>query len=269
MRLSLLKLSTLCMPLSVALFSLVLGACSSQHLLVKRADFEAARQCLQAREEGQIQRREQQEQLLETLRLIQETLALQQQNDSLIHQLRRNAKASSSMTDAPGCKTPDGEASVSGDLLNKLVVGTNEPVALIDLGLVLDARIDTGATTSSLDARDIELFERDGEEWVRFKIEHPETGQLIPLERRRVRGVRIVQSSTEEAERRPVVQLQITLGTHTQLAEFTLTSRRHLESPLLIGRNVLRDVMLVDVGQSNITRPQTPAVPVNGRGGSE
>jgi len=270
MRLSLLKLSTLCMPLSVALFSLVLGACSSQHLLVKRADFEAAEQCLQTRQENQIQRREQQQALLETLGLIQETLALQQQNDSLIHQLRQRAKtSSSSVVDAPGCETPEREVPVSGDLLNKLVVGTNEPVALIDLGLVLDARIDTGATTSSLDARDIELFERDGEEWVRFKIEHPETGQLIPLERRRVRGVRIVQSSTEEAERRPVVQLQITLGTHTQLAEFTLTSRRHLESPLLIGRNVLRDVMLVDVGQSNITRPQTPAVPVNGRGGSE
>ena len=266
MRLSLSKL----MVLSLALLSLVLAACSSQHLLVKRADFETAEQCLQAREEGRVQRRAQQDQLLETLRLIQETLALKQQNDSLIHQLQQSAKTSTpSVADTPGCETPDGEISVSGDLLNKLVVGTNEPVALIDLGLVLDARIDTGATTSSLDARAIELFERDGEEWVRFKVEHPETGKLIPLERHRVRGVRIVQSSTEEAERRPVVQLQITLGPHTQLAEFTLTSRRHLESPLLIGRNILRDVMLVDVAQSNTTRPQTSGAAANGEGGPE
>jgi len=264
-----LSLSTF-MTLFVALLSLVLGACSSQHLLVKRADFEAAKQCLQARQEDRMQRREQQNQLLETLSLMQETLALQQQNDSLIHQLRQSAKISPpSVVEAPGCEQPERELSAPGGLLDKLVVGTNEPVALIDLGLVLDARIDTGATTSSLDARDIELFERDGEEWVGFKVENPQTGKLITLERQRARGVRIVQSSSEEAERRPVVRLRITLGSHTQLAEFTLTSRSHLESPLLIGRNVLRDVMLVDVAQSNITRPQTSEAPAEGRDGVE
>ena len=258
------------MTLLMALGSLLLGACSSQHLMVKRADWERAQQCLQGQSERQAQLQEQQNQLLDTLVLIQETLALQQQNDSLVQQLRQSAKVSPPSTSGQTCCGQlERDLSGSGDLLNKLVVGTNEPVALIDLGLVLDARIDTGATTSSLDARAIELFERDGEEWVRFKVEHPETGELIPLERQRVRGVRIVQSSTEEAERRPVVQLQMTLGPHTQLAEFTLTSRRHLESPLLIGRNILRDVMLVDVGQSNITQPQISEAPANGQGGSE
>lgn len=48
--------------------------------------------------------------------------------------------------------------------------GRYEWVLLPELDRTLVRRSDTGAYTSSLSAKDIELFQRDGEEWVRFRL---------------------------------------------------------------------------------------------------
>lgn len=151
-------------------------------------------------------------------------------------------------------------ASSSLRLGGKLVVGARERLLLIDPGFVYVARIDSGAETSSLDARNIRRFERDGQDWVRFDIPIPNTdGDHLTLEREIVRNVRILQSNDEEYERRAVVELQFAIGDHQQQAEFTLTDREHLSNNILIGRNVLRDVMLVDVGKEFTHElPETP-----------
>jgi hypothetical protein len=132
------------------------------------------------------------------------------------------------------------------------MVGQLEQVWLQNLQLALPARIDTGAETASLDARNIELFERNGRRWVRFEIQHPETGDAIQMERKLKRMVAIIQSNTAESERRPVIKLGVTIGHISQTAEFTLSDRSHLDYQLLIGRNILQDVMLVDVSEKNI-----------------
>jgi len=142
---------------------------------------------------------------------------------------------------------------------SKLLVGEVEHVFLPNLGIELPARIDTGATTSSLDAKNIQTFERDGNSWVRFTLTNPETGEVSEVERLRSRRVRVVQSNTDEPERRPVIELLITVGRVTQLAEFTLSDRSHLRYPVLIGRNILQDVMVVDVSQSDIAPYERPA----------
>jgi hypothetical protein len=140
----------------------------------------------------------------------------------------------------------------------KLVVGQLEQVWLQNLQLALPARIDTGAETASLDARNIELFERDGRRWVRFEILHPDTGKPLLMERKLKRMVAIIQSNTAEAERRPVIKLGVTIGSISQTAEFTLSNRSHLDYQLLIGRNILQDVMVVDVSKKNIAPYVTP-----------
>ena len=140
----------------------------------------------------------------------------------------------------------------SADSTSKLLVGQLEQVWMQNLNLSLPARIDTGAETSSLDARNIELFERNSRRWVRFEILHPETGEPLPLERRLKRMVTIMQSNLPDSERRPVIKLGITIGTISQTAEFTLSDRSHLEYQVLVGRNILKDVMVVDVSKENI-----------------
>nr|WP_242464758.1 RimK/LysX family protein [Halorhodospira abdelmalekii] len=136
------------------------------------------------------------------------------------------------------------------------VLGEIEPAQIDPPGVQLDARIDTGANTSSLDARNIEPFERDGEPWVRFEIVDPAREERFALERPRARVSRITQAAG--AEERPVVELHVTVGEISELIELTLTDRSHLTHPLLIGRNLLRDVALVDVGLVRVTSPATP-----------
>lgn len=132
---------------------------------------------------------------------------------------------------------------------DKLLVGEVEDVLFDHQGLILRARIDTGASTSSLDARDIQNFQRDGDNWVRFSVPNPDSGEPIVIERPRARRVRIIQAAADEPERRPVVELRVTLGDSSQVAEFTLSDRSNLEFPVLIGRNILRDLMVVDVSK--------------------
>jgi hypothetical protein len=136
--------------------------------------------------------------------------------------------------------------------LEKQLVGEAERIYLANLDVVLPARIDTGATTSSIDARNINFFERDGKRWVRFDFVHPTTGDDATFERQVVRVVRISQSISDDYERRPVIELRFTLGNISQTAEFTLTDRSHLDFPVLIGRNILRDQMVVDVSKQHI-----------------
>ena len=75
------------------------------------------------------------------------------------------------------------------------------------------------------------------------------------------RVVRILQSTSEEAERRAVIELGIVLGEVRQMAEFTLSDRSHLDFQMLVGRNILKDLMVVDVGQSNIAPYRAPEPP--------
>lgn len=144
------------------------------------------------------------------------------------------------------------------ELPRKLLVGRREKVWIEPLQMTLPARIDTGAETASIDARNIEDFERNGKPWVRFDIVHPETGEAISMEHEVVRFVRILQSSTDKAERRAVIEMGVVIGDIRQEAEFTLSNRSHLDFQVLVGRNILRDMMIVDVGQSNIAAPRLP-----------
>ena len=135
-----------------------------------------------------------------------------------------------------------------------VVIGAVEPVCLKAAGFVLPARIDTGATTSSLDAREIEKFERDGEKWVRFTVIDRSSGEEKQIESRMTRKVEITRHGAAP-QIRPVVKLHAAIGKVNLLREFTLTDRSAFEYPLLIGRNILQGKFIVDVARKNTTSP--------------
>lgn len=133
----------------------------------------------------------------------------------------------------------------------KLVMGEKEWVRVDIIDVVAKARVDTGATTSSISAIDIKKFERDGEDWVRFRLAHDnKKSDIIRLPV--VRTVRIIQSSVQGYDRRYVVEMPITIGDYTQKTEFTLRDRLHLDFPVLLGRTYLDGVAVVDVSRKYV-----------------
>lgn len=132
--------------------------------------------------------------------------------------------------------------------------GWVERVELLKGELSLKAKLDTGAATSSLDAANIERFEREGERWVRFEIAHPETGEPLKVEKPIVRNVRIVRHSGEH-QRRPVVHLDVCFGPFLREVEFSLIDRSSFIYPVLLGRSALQNFALVDSGSTFINYP--------------
>jgi hypothetical protein len=181
-------------------------------------------------------------------------LNLQQQHLQLLSQDIGKALEEPAETSCPevaACPHPE-------EISSKMVVGGLEVVWLPDLDFALTARIDTGAETSSLDASNIELFERDGKRWVRFEILNPRTGESVLMKRRHRRSVGIIQSGSAKAKRRPVVKMAIVIGNISQEAEFTLSDRSHSSYQALIGRSILKDVMVVDVSKKYIAPNTLP-----------
>lgn len=133
-----------------------------------------------------------------------------------------------------------------------LVIGEVEPVTIVAAKTTFPARIDTGATTSSLDAFDIQKFERDGKAWVKFKIKDRQTGKVSQLERKITRIAQIKRHGAESQERL-VVKLKAKLGPKTLNTEFSLANRSSFEYPVLVGRNILSGNYVVDVSQKNST----------------
>ncbi|AXN32969.1 ATP-dependent zinc protease family protein [Vibrio coralliilyticus] len=135
----------------------------------------------------------------------------------------------------------------------KLILGEQEWVYVPGLEENFKARIDTGATTSSISATDVVEFERDGKDWVKFKIEHDGVKSkeiALPVER----WVKIRQSSAEKSERRAVVESWIQIGDLKEKTEFTLADRTHLKFPLLLGRSFFKDVAVVDVSKKFVQK---------------
>ena len=62
----------------------------------------------------------------------------------------------------------------------------------------------------------------------------------------------MVQQADPSGSRRPVVEMRVQLGEIQDTFEFTLADRSHLENEIILGRNFLADVTLVDVGQQFI-----------------
>jgi hypothetical protein len=120
-------------------------------------------------------------------------------------------------------------------------------------GFALDAKVDTGADSSSIDARNIEPFERDDEDWVRFEVMSND-GQNATLERRVVETVTIISSSGREE--RYVVELDVCVGDLMLPTEVNLANREGLDFRMLIGRGFLvRGHFLVNPAQAFAIEP--------------
>ncbi len=133
------------------------------------------------------------------------------------------------------------------DAAEKLTIGAVEDVILLPWKVTLPARIDTGATRSSLDARD--LTARNNE--VVFTLPDEYGGLELRLP---IIEWRVVRSAVGK-ERRPVVEIELCLGPKRFRTQVTLNDRSRVKYPFLVGRRALQEHFLVDVSRSNVFMP--------------
>jgi hypothetical protein len=132
----------------------------------------------------------------------------------------------------------------------KFLLGEVESVYIDEVKTKFATRIDTGAESSSLDVKNIVLFERNGVEWVRFDVmtngpDQPGNTYESKVER----FVRIKQDASLGDDRRPVIHAHLKIGKYSAETDLNLTDRSHLDYPLLLGRKFMKDIAIVDVGQ--------------------
>jgi hypothetical protein len=126
----------------------------------------------------------------------------------------------------------------------KQVIGWIESVALTSESVVMDAKVDTGADFSSVNAQAIRYFERDGRQWVEFSLTGGD-GRTHLLQRPVERFARI-KKKTGGYQERPVVVMELCMGERKRRTQVNLAQRGHFNYPLLLGRSFLAGHYLVD-----------------------
>jgi hypothetical protein len=137
--------------------------------------------------------------------------------------------------------------------LEKKIVGLIEKVKICPGALEIMAKVDTGATHSSLGVSHIVDFERNGVKWVRFDVANHK-GQKRTIEKEIFRKTRIKRHNEEPAGVY-VVKLGICLGDYYREVEVNLTDRTGFSYRMLIGRSFIKDVFIVDPSLRFTTRP--------------
>lgn len=132
-------------------------------------------------------------------------------------------------------------------------IGWRERVNLPDLGLAqIPAKIDSGARTSSLHAKVLDEFLREGQRYVRFAVDWGGQEHFCEAVHVDVRGIT---SSMGERQQRFVIKTPLNIGRFTFRVEITLADRSSMQFPMLIGRTALRRRFVVDSGHSWLQSP--------------
>ena len=152
---------------------------------------------------------------------------------------------------------PVGFAGDSPPTKDLQVVGWVEKVSLFPGNLKIKAKLDTGARNSSLNAKSIEEFERDGQNWIRFKLKNWK-GRTESIEARVIRTAIIKQHDSESATR-PVILLGVCLGNVYKEVEVNLEDRSKFNYQLLIGRSYLKNSFAVDSSATFTVEPNCRA----------
>lgn len=131
---------------------------------------------------------------------------------------------------------------------DKILLGYKEWVSLPDLGIPkINAKIDTGATFSTLHALDISLIKKNKKTFVKFIIQPFLQDRMIfrscslPII-----DERTIISSNGERERRYIIQTALQLNDRIVDINVTLTNRSLMRFPMLLGRKALEKVAIID-----------------------
>ena len=136
---------------------------------------------------------------------------------------------------------------------DKKIVGWIEKAHITPGAITLDAKLDTGADSTSINALDINKFERDGQPWARFTIDDKK-GKRVTLEREIV-GIKKVKRHGCPTQERYLVKLGICVGDFYSEIKVGLVDRRILKYPLLLGRDFMAGNLIPDPSVEYVSKP--------------
>ena len=127
----------------------------------------------------------------------------------------------------------------------KSIYGYIEKVKLQQHNMVLNAKLDTGAKSASLNATHIEKFTKDGKPFLKFIVPAKEGDKTFECPY--VKDVQIKTRSLEAKANqmkkkfvsRPVVSMQLTLDGKQRRIDVNLANRERFIYPLLLGREAI------------------------------
>ena len=131
------------------------------------------------------------------------------------------------------------------------LIGRREIVDFPELHLFgMEAKIDTGAYTSSIHCKDIILKNTNGKNVLYFKLldeMHPEFSEKIheftEFDKKKIKN------SFGEMEERFIIKTKIKIGKKIILTTLSLSDRENMRYPVLIGRRPLKRKFIIDVNQ--------------------
>lgn len=135
----------------------------------------------------------------------------------------------------------------------KAVIGWVERVHIYPGDFELHAKIDTGAKTSSLNAPNMDIYKREGDDWVRFEvtnrkgISHKFDEKIVRIARIRRHGGRF--------QKRPVIMLRVCVGTILRETQVNLINRKNFNYQMLIGRRFMDKYVVVDPQHTFLAKP--------------
>ena len=142
----------------------------------------------------------------------------------------------------------------------KVIAGWIEKISLVEQSLLLKAKLDTAAQTSSIHAINVEQFKKNDKLWVRFDLlltDVNDKQHTIHMERPRTRHVRI-KNNDGDSDRRVVVELKICFDGRQYTTEFTLADRAEYNYDILLGRKFLQGIAVIDPENTFLTQAGCP-----------
>ena len=155
-----------------------------------------------------------------------------------------------------GASTALTAALATGHAAELVTVGWIERVGLGTERVLVAAKLDTGADTSSLHAVDIRMSSRADGDWVAFDVTGHD-GVTTRFERKVVRVARVRRASGG-TQLRPVVLMGVCLGRVYRMTEVNLTDRSGFNYEFLVGRSFLAPNFAVDSARINTVEPDCP-----------
>ncbi len=131
-------------------------------------------------------------------------------------------------------------------------IGRIEAISILDLELFdLDVKIDTGAYSNSLHCDEITIENNFVSFRLLDKVHKAYHNKKIKMPLYKEKKVK---SSNGTVEKRAFIQVKVRFFNKIYKTIVSLTNRKDMKYPMLIGRKFLQNRFLVDVSKKNLTK---------------